>query len=480
MLAANGFQPGNLFSGNWGDLAGIPAGFADGTDADSLGTLSCSDGAIAQWDGTNWVCSDAAWAIPTAMEAPCTVETEGHIYLDSTANGVRVCDGTTYQLINFCTAECPDTSTFACGLDVIDTCGRACGTIGTALNITLCGEASSTTCGSDVVDDCDNSCGDVGTLCSQGVCQNDSCCGDGVLSGSESCDDGNNTADDGCSPTCTSEGYEHFTLTGTPNPAQVLNTIDRTFYYANNLVNGIWHRETNRIIVGHYSSDGYWSHPADSGGHPASPNNGTGAFDRMVHMPATGRVIHTDQDQYPSDYDRIYIGNIIQSTGLLENFAPVVFDDDFSGKCNLISSSAEHFLCYTENTVRWYKTDIDSTTLVHTQTITLAPAPAAVCDSHCFGGTFAWDGVNYYFAESGNSIASTSYQVFNASGNLIGTYFSTAGSAVTSVYFDWSVGRYAVHDGFGDRNGGSLYGWESGSTGDDSQTYSPVSSAHSL
>ncbi len=41
----------------WGGLTGVPSGFADGVDNDTLSTLSCSSsGQVAKWNGSQWVC----------------------------------------------------------------------------------------------------------------------------------------------------------------------------------------------------------------------------------------------------------------------------------------------------------------------------------------------------------------------------------------------------------------------------------------
>lgn len=42
----------------WSGLAGIPSGFDDDVDDDTLGALSCSNGQIAEWNGSAWVCAD--------------------------------------------------------------------------------------------------------------------------------------------------------------------------------------------------------------------------------------------------------------------------------------------------------------------------------------------------------------------------------------------------------------------------------------
>lgn len=41
----------------WDGLIDVPAGFADGVDDDTLATLSCSNGQVAEWDGSDWVCA---------------------------------------------------------------------------------------------------------------------------------------------------------------------------------------------------------------------------------------------------------------------------------------------------------------------------------------------------------------------------------------------------------------------------------------
>jgi hypothetical protein len=42
---------------SWSGLREVPAGFADDTDDDSLGALTCANGEIAEWNGVQWVCS---------------------------------------------------------------------------------------------------------------------------------------------------------------------------------------------------------------------------------------------------------------------------------------------------------------------------------------------------------------------------------------------------------------------------------------
>jgi len=49
-------QTSGSASVHWGNLSSVPAGFADDTDDDILGALSCSSGQIAKWDGSAWHC----------------------------------------------------------------------------------------------------------------------------------------------------------------------------------------------------------------------------------------------------------------------------------------------------------------------------------------------------------------------------------------------------------------------------------------
>ena len=272
----------------------------------------------------------------------------------------------------------------------------------------------------------------------------------------------------------------YVSLTGTPDKTTVFNSIDRTFFYANNLVNGIWNGPSDKIIVGHYGHDAYWSHESNAGGYSQYPDNGSDAYDRMVAMPATNRVIHTDQNYFPSDYNRIYIGGIDEDTGLLGSFSTVVFSDGYTGDCNLISSSATEFLCYDGSVIRVYTTSESSTTLTYVKTVTLSQQPSNICSSNCYGGTFAWDGMYYYFANNGRSSNSDDYVVYNSDGVYQAMYEASGGGDVSSTYFDWSVGRYATHSGWGKRSGGTTYSYGTTTSADDSQCYGPVSSAHSF
>ncbi len=52
----------------WSGLAGVPTGFSDNTDNDTLGDLSAAPGQVPKWDGNNWVAGDdlggaAGWSL---------------------------------------------------------------------------------------------------------------------------------------------------------------------------------------------------------------------------------------------------------------------------------------------------------------------------------------------------------------------------------------------------------------------------------
>ncbi len=317
-----------------------------------------------------------------------------------------------------------------------------------------------------------------------------SCCGNGVTESGEQCDDGNDVDDDQCSNACAYVGGSPAVkLTGNPDAATVFNTIERTFFYSNNLTNGIWHAPSNKILTGHYSNQGYYSHSANAGGWPQQPNNGVGFHGRMVHMPATNTVVWINAPNSngmgPATANQLRIGSIDPATGALSAGVVPQMSDGFTGDCSTTSSSAtDLFFLQSTSVVRQYSTAANSNVLTFQKTITLnSPLPAkATCSAgNCYGGTFAWDGMYFYFPErQGSPADNKKYWVFNGSGVLQSTYSITGSGGIAGLYFDWSVGRYASHDGYGTRQGGALYTWQGGNHSDDSQSYGPPSPYHSL
>ena len=146
----------------------------------------------------------------------------------------------------------------------------------------------------------------------------------------------------------------------------------------------------------------------------------------------------------------------------------------------MISSSATEFLCYDGSVIRVYTTSSTNTTLTYVKTVTLSQQPTDRCAANCYGGSFAWDGMYYYLPNDGNSNSSRAYVVYDSDGSKVATRTASGDNNINSTYFDWSVGRYSTHDGFGYRSGGTIYSWGSTTSDDDSQCYGPVSSAHTF
>jgi len=301
------------------------------------------------------------------------------------------------------------------------------------------------------------------------------------------CSDGKDCTSDSCDPNLDCQhveigdcGGQHYKLDGVPTPSTVFNDIAVTYFYPNNLVNGFWHGPSDLIIVGHAYGSGYWSYPAGTNQYTTNPNKSSGDYDRMVHMPQTGVVIHTENQYNAQVASGIWIGMADFDTGELSTFQKAQWSDNFNGTCNLMSASPDQFMCYTGTTIRHYDTSTDSPVLSYSHTTNLSPPPTDPCTGGCYQGTFAWDGMYYYFTVDGDNSSNKGFDVYKEDGTKLGTYTVSGGGAISGTYFDWSVGRYATHDGWGNRKGGSLYWPSNGSQGDDSQSYSPPSPWHSL
>lgn len=275
----------------------------------------------------------------------------------------------------------------------------------------------------------------------------------------------------------------YYVLTGTPTPATVFNAIAETYFFGNNLTNSIWQRQADVIVTGEYDLSGYWAFPPMTATYANTPDNGTDVHARMVQIPATNTVVYS---RSPSDdgvglgtANLIAVATIDTTTGLLTAGQTAVFSDAFAGSCQLTSSSATEFLCYDGTLVRRYTTTAASTTLTANGTLALsAPLPAAAeCNptDACYGSTFAFDGAFYYFAANEGNSTSLAYVVYDLNGTLVNTYTATGTGAINGVYFDWSVGRYSSHDGFGNRTGATAF-----ETGSDTHNFGAVSTVHQL
>jgi hypothetical protein len=284
-----------------------------------------------------------------------------------------------------------------------------------------------------------------------------------------------------------------FVTTRTPDPATVFNDLERTYRY-NNCTNSIWNRQADVIVSGQ-SCDaatrlGYWAHgPAAT--YPADPNNDlTRPYARLVQIPATDTVVFTvgptddtSRGNGDSSAPNIRVGTISRTTGLISNVQTAIFSDGYTGSCRLLSSSRTQLLCYDGSaTIRRYRTTIGSATLTAAGAVTLAQplAAQASCPINsgqwCMGGTFAWDGAFFYFAQFQGGNANRTYLAFTEAGALVGTFAASGTGNINGTYFDWSVGRYSTHDVFGVRSGGLQFGPGSGAT----HVFSPVSPNHTL
>jgi hypothetical protein len=338
---------------------------------------------------------------------------------------------------------------------------------------------------------CDAPC-DATSTCSSGTCN---ACGAGMLACNNTCTetqtDENNCGM--CGKVCDTgiecvagkcfKGY--FVLTGTPDPATVFNTIAATYRFQNNLTNSIWNRESNTILTGEFSTAGYWAFPEGTATYATAPDRdvATGIHGRMVQVPATNTAIYSNSPSSngvgPATSAQFFVASISKTTGLLGTPAQAVFSDGHTAGCQLSSSSATHFLCYDGTGIRRYTTTAGTAALTYVDTVALSqalPAPAA-CPSGgaCYGSTFAFDGAFFYFAGDEGSSTSVTYLVYAANGTYSMTYTASAGGAINGVYFDWSVGRYSTHDGYGGRTGTLTHG-----TGSDTHNFGAISTTHTL
>ena len=312
-------------------------------------------------------------------------------------------------------------------------------------------------------------------------------CGDGVVdpADGEECDDGNNVPGDDCDAQCKAEYAfgEYAKLVGNPDPSTVFSSVDQTYYYANNLVTSLWHKESNTLFAGHYNYKGYYKHTAGQSGYSNLPNQDTGVFyGRMVLVPKPRRVFRTNQGYYPAKQGEIFIGVMDKNTGAMSGWQPLVFGDGFSGDCNLLSTSATELLCYQGGTtIRHYEVPTTGATVNFSKTVALSKTPNEQCGGSCFMGTFGFDGAYYYFTND-NSSSNTVYEAWQANGSHVGSYnVSNVGLKLSGCYFDWSVGRYTTHHGWGAvPSAGAKYVCSGCPQSDDSQSYSPVSSNHTF
>ncbi len=316
---------------------------------------------------------------------------------------------------------------------------------------------------------------DTGYCGAQGDCQGENA--GSVCGGNEDCVNGTCERGDDC------VGGNHVCLTGQPDPSNVFNNIEQTYFFSNDLTNAIWHGPSNTIINGHFNRGGYWQFGVGTCGYGSTPTFDTGLiYGRMIQMPAQNTVLHTS-GYGAARFSEMYVARI-DGAGQLGPFERLSPSDGFMETCNLLSSSWDQLLCYDGSAIHHYGIENGSTTATFEYSLQLTPAPAEPATDPCWGGTFAFDGMYYYFPLDCNMDNQperiTTYQVYDRDGNHLNDFDAAGMGGVTSLYFDWSVGRYSVHDGYGIFQGGDLFNSNCGGTPDnDSQTYSPPSPFHS-
>lgn len=296
----------------------------------------------------------------------------------------------------------------------------------------------------------------------------DALCGDGV------CTTGTCDAIEGCALV---DNPYVVCATGENDPAFVFTDIEQTYFLSNNLGNLVWQAVSDRILGGHYQQDGYWSFPAETDGYPEFPDNDVSQrYSRMVHVPGTDIVVHGN-DQIAPWVVEIRVANVDPDTGVVSGSNSAIFSDNFTGKCNLFSNDTTRFMCFDGQAIRIYDTTPGSPILNFVESIPLSQPLPEPCAQACFGGTFAWDGTYFYFPFDGNSSAERRYVVYDAAGTFLDAFDPGGAGAINGTYFDWSVGRYSTHDGFGNRFGGATYTHAGGDT-DDSHCFGPTSPVH--
>jgi hypothetical protein len=78
-LQAQGYEPGQPFSGDFADLDGVPEDLLDG-DADALGSLDCAPGSVAVYDQGSWACG--ADLVLTEDDVDAMVANNGYVLSD--------------------------------------------------------------------------------------------------------------------------------------------------------------------------------------------------------------------------------------------------------------------------------------------------------------------------------------------------------------------------------------------------------------
>jgi hypothetical protein len=270
-------------------------------------------------------------------------------------------------------------------------------------------------------------------------------------------------------------------LTGTPDYQNVfsLANIEYSYGYSNNLSNGIWINEAGMILTsGGTDGTGVYQHLYN-----AAPNGLShseyGTMDNLVHAPLMNAVMFKQAGRGGViTSSNLRVADVDYTTGTLLNIRTVTFEDDYLPGGYLLSSSADSFIFINSTEIRFYQLDsIGGSTLLFIKAVELSSAPMNIGG---YGGTFAYDGKYFYFSDANTGTTNQSYSVYDGdTGVKIGSY-STGSTALASTYFDWSVGRYSQHDGYGNFDNNTSIPNRYLDTLGDSHAFSKESTAHSF
>lgn len=289
-------------------------------------------------------------------------------------------------------------------------------------------------------------------------------------------------------PTCT--GVSYYVLdTVITDVSSVFDGGTETYLLDNVLSSPMIRQDatTPSMVHGVTSTTGYNRFALGSSGYTKVPTQDLAVqYSRMVFIPGVCRaIVSSNPGNGPSPYNTLLLYDVSGSDGSLSNPQAITWSDTYTGNCNLLSASAHHFFCYDGAVIHKYLVDPLSNTITHDSDITLVPPtttavlPHNTCGGSCQGGTFAWDGENFYFATNGLAPVAQDYEVYNSGGIYQSTHSITTGGAATAVFFDWSAGRYMVYDSSGVHQQGTIYSPVTTLGGvEDSAVYGGVSVDH--
>ncbi|QED28161.1 hypothetical protein FRD01_13155 [Microvenator marinus] len=265
-------------------------------------------------------------------------------------------------------------------------------------------------------------------------------------------------------------------LLSEPAVSTVFDNHEQCYVFTNNLISTVWDNVSNQLLSGDFARNGYWKFAPGTSDWAASPDQDTAtAWGRFVLVAGPRQIVGAPGSYVGHPASSYYVADI-DATGTLSNQRSAIFSDGFTGSCHQISTSNDEFLCYDGAGVRHYTVVSGSANLTLNKVVPLSQQPVEI---NTFGTTFAWDGAYYYFAQDGRTSTSKNYLAYGSNGQIQGTYTVAGSGAINSPYFDWSVRRYSTHDGFGNRQEGTVYLGATVNSGSwDSHCFGPPSPYH--